>query len=42
MKKTDIKIVAMTAVGVMLAGVIMNALSDVGIVQDARMGLGGR
>jgi len=40
-KKTDIKMVAIVAVGVMVAGFAMNMLSDIGAVRDAQRGFGG-
>lgn len=38
MKKTDVKLVAMVVGGVVLAGYLMNALSDIGVIADARRG----
>ncbi|WP_264754191.1 hypothetical protein [Tritonibacter mobilis] len=40
-KKTDVKFVALIAVGVMIAGYAMNALSDVSVIRDAQRGYGG-
>jgi hypothetical protein len=38
MKKTDLKLVVLTTVGVMLAGFAMAQLSDIELVKTARNG----
>lgn len=40
-KKTDLKLVAMVAIGVMVAGYAMHMFRDVGVVDDAKRGFGG-
>lgn len=40
-KKTDVKLVALVAAGVMLAGYAMYQFRDVGFIDEARSGFGG-
>lgn len=40
-KKTDVKFVALVAIGVMIAGYAMHQFRDVGAVDEARSGFGG-
>lgn len=40
-KKTDIKFVALVAIGVLVAGYAMHQFRDVGVVDDAQKGFGG-
>ena len=41
MKKTDVKIVLLSAVGVAVAGLIMSQFRDAPVISDARSGFTG-